>query len=264
MSADEDTVSEELEIEEDDKTQLVIQWRNFECDTDNEDEWPEEYKSGFARADLSLASNSDTKQDGNPPAKIINRAKPFNGLQWNILEAKLGSHLQDYIQQYEKNYVDPKSVEQITEGKLPLSFNVVTRNHKTALGQFWKFVQVYEPKHAFSLLDAVSKTRLTAFSRFLAKKYNEPQTISNKLGHLGKLLVWLGDHAEYTPYHKHVQECRAYLRRLIKPFEQAKRQNKGKKQSLNKAKGTYSIPSLSRNWSNGLVSQVDRMKFLCG
>jgi hypothetical protein len=102
------------------------------------------------------------------------------------------------------------------------------------------------------------------FLTFSLRRYNEPQPISNKLGHLEKLLVWLGDHAEYTPYHKHVQECRTYLRRLIKPFEQAKRQNKDKKQSLNKAKGTYSIPSQSRNWSNGRFSPVDLMKFLCG
>lgn len=116
MSADEDTISEELEIEEHDNTKLIIKWKNFECDTDNEDEWPEEYKSGFA--ELSAASTPASKKEGNPPSKGISRAKPFNGLQWNVLEAKLeGSRLQEYIQQYEKKYVDAKSVVQITEGR---------------------------------------------------------------------------------------------------------------------------------------------------
>lgn len=58
-----------------------------------------------------------------------------------------------------------------TKGEVPAdAFNAATRNHKTTLGQFWKFVQTFEPGHSVHFKDVISKTRLSAFINFTRTK----------------------------------------------------------------------------------------------
>ncbi len=173
----------------------------YNSDTDNEEEWPEIYTASDPKFDHQNSEASDQAK----------KSKQFHGIKWKILVHTLGNPVQQFIDDRVEKWKSAQPtdyLEKMEANKVPTdALRAVSSNLQSTLGQFWKFVSIYEPGHSLSIVDVVSRTRLRAFQRFLRSRFPSSGTTHKKLNDLRTLLKWMFKKSRFTVHHTHIRKC---------------------------------------------------------